>query len=66
MKFHPFMHINSDIYIYIDGTTRFKHENSVKELVDQLKGDILLFKHPERNNIDEEAKACVDLELYYK
>lgn len=66
IRLHPFQHINSDIYIYVDWTLKFKSNKSVEQLVDKLKDDILVFAHPERRTLAQEAQACIEQKLFYK
>jgi hypothetical protein len=66
IRMHPFQHINADIYIYVDWTLRFKSDNAVEDLIWQLHGDILVFSHPERRTLDQEAQACIQQKLFYK
>jgi hypothetical protein len=45
-----------EYYIWVDCSHSLRHENSVKWFHDQLwDADMALFKHPTRNNIQEEA-----------
>ena len=45
-----------DVYIWIDGSLSLRHPDSVKTLVEKLTGDIVVFKHPNRNTVKEEAE----------
>lgn len=44
-----------DVYIWIDGSLSLRHPDSVKWLLNHLTGDIVVFKHPNRNTCKEEA-----------
>lgn len=53
-----------DVWIYIDGSIQVTSDKFVEYCVKHLKGDICLFKHPDRNCIFQEANASVDLVKY--
>ncbi len=45
-----------DFYVWLDASCRFSHENSIKWLLDKVKQyDIAVFKHPDRDTVQEEA-----------
>lgn len=53
-----------DITIYIDGSIDVVNGDFVKWCVENLKGDMLLFKHPERRCIYDEFNASKELNKY--
>jgi glycosyltransferase involved in cell wall biosynthesis len=53
-----------DVLIYIDGSIEIKSADFVKWCLDNLKGDYLLFKHPERDCIFEEFEASDECRKY--
>ena len=53
-----------DVTIYIDGSVQIHSPDFVKYCLDNLKNEILLFRHPERTNIREEAQASMELDKY--
>jgi len=55
---------NYDVLIYIDGSIQVTSDRFVEYCAQHLKGDICLFKHPDRNCIFQEANASVDLIKY--
>lgn len=45
-----------DYYIWIDSSSAFSHKDSVKWFIDNCQNvDIAVFKHPQRNSIEQEA-----------
>lgn len=65
---HPFAFFKNQYVIYIDGSAKFQSEFSVELLLWEIlqKSDMLVFKHPDRDCIFEEAKFCKDIEKYKK
>jgi len=57
IKIKPFLYEKADIYIWIDSNIKLLVDK--EQLVDEFLGgsDIGLFKHPERNTIEEELGA---------
>lgn len=54
-----------DYTIWIDGSAQIKTANFVKDLIKKLgKNELMVFKHPERNNIYDEAEFCKDWPKY--
>ena len=61
-KVLPNMFINSEFSIWIDGNVKLKCDPEV--YIDMMKGkDILVFSHPDRDCIYQEAKVCSELGL---
>lgn len=46
---------NYDTYVWIDSSCSLQHPDSVKWLVEKCSGDLVVFKHPNRNTVREEA-----------
>lgn len=47
---------NYDYYIWVDSSCSLRHQDSIKWFVEQGEGkDLVVFKHPTRNTIQEEA-----------
>ena len=55
-----------EILIFINGSIEITSPDFVKYCIDNMKSDILLFKHPERDCIYDEVKASVGLIKYQK
>jgi hypothetical protein len=53
-----------DITIYIDGSINVHNSNFIQWCLNNLKGDMLLFKHPQRNCIYDEFNASKELNKY--
>lgn len=55
---------NYDLTIYIDGSIEIVSSDFVRYCLDNIKHEILVFKHPERDNIFDEALASMQLSKY--
>jgi len=53
-----------DIMIFIDASIEIKSSLFIQHCIDHFKSDILLYKHPERNCIYDEANASLPLIKY--
>lgn len=55
---------NYDVTIYIDGSINITDSDFIAWCLRNLKGDMLLFKHPQRNCIYDEFNASKELNKY--
>lgn len=54
-----------DYVIWIDGSAQIKNQDFIKTLVKKLgRKELMVFKHPERDNIYDEAEFCKDWPKY--
>jgi hypothetical protein len=54
-----------DVLIWIDGSAEITSGTFVEEVLSQLKGDLMVFKHPEdRDCIYQEAEYCKNMPKY--